>query len=410
MSWLDKISKDLEIFMGDGVTFRPSWVNAKKSTEWNVSTFEFPNLDGSLVDRKSAKGSIFPLELYFSGDDHLDVSEAFLTSAKDPRHWHLRHPYYGDVRVQPTKISEDNSNHNVTKISVVVQESILGVFPKGVANPTSELQQRNDAVNLSSVESAATGISKIDPSDSVYLSETISVLSASTFEAIEVDEEAATFQNLVNKAISDISQNSRLAIGSIVNVVNYPAKISLSAKRRLDLISFQYVALKERDITPESILSANERLFYEIIQGTLITTGMLSAGTPQDENDYETRGEVNDAILELVGLWNDYVSTIDNLQLLDPKTTENYVANYDAMIDRQDMLNFSISSLYEIALEAKQEFEIILEEDSNIILLTHRFYGLDNEDENLELFNRTNVIGLNEVLNIKKGRKIIYYV
>ena len=217
MSWLNQITKDLEIFMGDGVTFRPSWMNAKKSTEWNVSTFEFPNVEGSFVDRKLSKGTIYPLELFFTGDDHLDISEEFSESAKDRRHWHLRHPYYGDVRVQPSKISYDNSNHNVTKITIVVQETILGVFPKGLDNPSSELQERNELVNKSSVDSATDGISRIDPSDSVYLAENISLLSVSTFEAIEVDEEAAEYQNLVNKAfsaISNISQDISLAFSS----------------------------------------------------------------------------------------------------------------------------------------------------------------------------------------------------
>jgi hypothetical protein len=66
--------------------------------------------------------------------------------------------------------------------------------------------------------------------------------------------------------------------------------------------------------------------------------------------------------------------------------------------------------LYRIAFEAKQEREYILDEDSNIILLTHKFYEMDSEDRNINNFIETNNIGLNEILNIQKGRKIVYYV
>jgi hypothetical protein len=70
----------------------------------------------------------------------------------------------------------------------------------------------------------------------------------------------------------------------------------------------------------------------------------------------------------------------------------------------------NISNLYSIAFAAKQEREYVLDKDSNPILLTHKFYGLDKNDVNLEKFISTNDIGLTEILNIRKGRKIVYYV
>ncbi len=46
----------------------------------------------------------------------------------------------------------------------------------------------------------------------------------------------------------------------------------------------------------------------------------------------------------------------------------------------------------------------------NVILLSHKFYGSDENDDNLQKFIDTNNIGLNELLNISKGRKVIYYI
>ena len=53
---------------------------------------------------------------------------------------------------------------------------------------------------------------------------------------------------------------------------------------------------------------------------------------------------------------------------------------------------------------------IPLEEDSNAILLTYRFYGEDNEDIFLNEFVNANNLGLTEYLIIPKGRLITYYV
>jgi hypothetical protein len=45
-----------------------------------------------------------------------------------------------------------------------------------------------------------------------------------------------------------------------------------------------------------------------------------------------------------------------------------------------------------------------------VINITHRFYGLDLADENITRIIDSNNIGINEILEVKKGRKIVYYV
>jgi len=73
-------------------------------------------------------------------------------------------------------------------------------------------------------------------------------------------------------------------------------------------------------------------------------------------------------------------------------------------------MNFTLSNLFAIALNAKQERSIVLEEDNNLVNLTHRFYGLDAADENIDEFILNNNIGISEHLLIKKGRILRYYV
>ncbi len=70
----------------------------------------------------------------------------------------------------------------------------------------------------------------------------------------------------------------------------------------------------------------------------------------------------------------------------------------------------SLSTLQDISLESEQEVTLVNEQDSNALLLTHRVYGLDDQDVNLNRFLETNNIGLNEALIIPKGREILYYV
>ena len=47
--------------------------------------------------------------------------------------------------------------------------------------------------------------------------------------------------------------------------------------------------------------------------------------------------------------------------------------------------------------------------DTNLIVLTHKYFGLDADDKNILAFKETNNIKNNELFKIPKGRVIKYY-
>lgn len=63
-----------------------------------------------------------------------------------------------------------------------------------------------------------------------------------------------------------------------------------------------------------------------------------------------------------------------------------------------------------IANGSKQERIIYLAEDTNIIVLTHKLYGLLPDDSTIDEFLRNNPdISDSELLGLEKGRRIVYY-
>ena len=98
MSWLEKVENKLTITCGDGKEYTPNYLAAQKAVEYNIAEFDFPNIEGTYISRKAPRGRKFPLELYFQGEDHLDVADAFELSARDPRPWKLSHPYYDELK------------------------------------------------------------------------------------------------------------------------------------------------------------------------------------------------------------------------------------------------------------------------------------------------------------------------
>ena len=135
----------------------------------------------------------------------------------------------------------------------------------------------------------------------------------------------------------------------------------------------------------------------------------LAAATPLVGN-YTSRTQVLSIIDLIYTNWVAYLNNIDTFQSATNNSEDSYIPDPWGMYNLSNLINYTLSSLFSIALAAKQERIIYLTESSNAILLTHRFYGLDDQDINFNLFVETNEIGLNEVLNIPKGRRILYYI
>lgn len=124
MSWIDKIKTDLTITCGDGKTYTPNWINASKSVEYNIASFEFKALAGTLVYRGTPRGARYQLTLFFQGEDHLDLASDFMESANNSKPWVISHPFYETITVQPAGLTVDNTELNISAISGLVIETI----------------------------------------------------------------------------------------------------------------------------------------------------------------------------------------------------------------------------------------------------------------------------------------------
>ena len=102
-------------------------------------------------------------------------------------------------------------------------------------------------------------------------------------------------------------------------------------------------------------------------------------------------------------------NSIDANQIPLENINDEYSPDIDLQSSLIDLVTYTSQSLFVLSFDARQERSVILEKDSNLIVLTHRFLGLAS-DENLEIFKRINKIGLSEIYRIKKGRLITYYI
>lgn len=405
MSWIDRVNHKLIIRTGDGRAYYPLWTNATKEIEYNISEFDFPDVDGTLVKRGNVKGAKYTLQIVFQGEDHLDVAKSFEISARDKREWTIQHPLYDQIIVQPASMTIDNTKDNVSQFTCLVIETIEDDNPRSVTDEQSQLLLDREAMNASYLDAYEFTYIKTNESNNLLIDNVDSVYNEGK-KVIDDDESNDIFVNFYNEAHAALVDNVSTPVQQalkVQNFINSLANLPINVQSRINAYTSMFNAL------PLVFTTKSERVVYENNAGMMISSMAISAATPLTGN-YLSRIQVILVIDILYTYLNLYLTKLDELQSTNYSSPDSYVPDPQSLFNLTSLVNKTIASLFKIALGAKQERIIYLDKSSNLILLTHRFYGLDVDDANLEMFKNTNSIGINEILNIKKGRRIVYYI
>ncbi len=412
MSWEQDINKPYKITTGEGSTFEVLWIGASKAYEFNVSQFEFIGVKGTLVDRREVKGRTFPIQVYLQGENHLKESRRFETASFDKRPWKIDHPLYGLLLVQPISLTfDDNESVNYTKITGVVMETITnkGIQTKRDPIDTIEdLQVKTLEASALAFELTATPV----PEDMSFNNETIYNLGKPKISLQSEFEDYFNAFNTAESAILDATSQPLAAVRTMQTVIEAPARFVIDVDTRVDLIIDQCNALIVSMVALTvggGAISLAQKALFENNVASLISSLSLAAGLPLAGN-YKKSQNVLDVIKKIIDIYNQYVSVLGDLQTGSGANPDDYNPNGNAQTALNEIVNFTISNLFNIALNAKQERTYVLTEDDNAIILSHRFYGPSNDDEKLLQFIDENSIGLSEILGLKKGRVVKYYI
>ena len=180
---------------------------------------------------------------------------------------------------------------------------------------------------------------------------------------------------------------------------------SLAVKNRINLLGTVYASLKG---IPAGRGTVNNKAYFEAAGASAIAAMALAMVNPQD-SDYTTRASIAVVDDQLTGYYNDYLQALDGfyVDMNDPGNA------YSASAETQQVLKTMIvetrAQLLTLALNARQERQVVLDRDSNLIVETHKYMGLDADDVNLETFRTINGIRNRKLFKIPKGTMIRYY-
>lgn len=413
MSWNDRL-REAAYNSPNGTRIVFDYENVRKSFDKKTTAFNFPDADGTFIQDMGHSGRRYPLRVFFWGDDYDLQANAFEAALQERGVGKLEHPIYGTVDVVPfgtiTQRDDLKTAANQAIIEVTFWETIGLIYPISQANPASDVLSAVDEYNVTAsaeFENITSLVSAVEQSSfkNSYTA-LLDNVELGLQTVADVQEDVQKEFNAINDSISQgidilISQPLTLAFQTVL-LIQTPARALTNITARLDA----YKDLADSIISDGSIAvagndSRNSNDFHtkDLFASTYITGSIVSVVN----NQFNTKSEALEAaefILEQfdnVITWRD-----DNFESLEEIDVGS------AYQQLQEAVSVTAGFLVEISFTLKQERKLILDRDRTIIDLVGELYG--SIDDQLDFFITSNNLTGSEILELPRGREIVYYV
>lgn len=407
MSWVDRYTQNLIITTGDDKVYElftlPSFT---KEVEYHATEFSFVNVEGELIKKRKRAKRSFPLEFYFVGEDNIENAKLFENSLKNENPSSIDHPYYDTILAQIIAIKFDDTELNVTKVTCTALETMTDDGLSITSNPI-------DVINLKKVE-IDDMIASPEITPTITDVDTIKLNNTNNYNAgvkiITIPSEAEAYFNAFNKAnstVNAITSGPILAMQALTNFITLPAQFKSNVEDRIRTLINQFNNLR---LTIVGLTSVTSKKLFEYQGSAIVSSLCLAAVTPLAGN-YKNAVTALNIITKLKSVKAQFLADLDSLQSINGGNPNYYVPSFNILNALNTLVDLTLANLYTFALSGRTEFAHVLTEDSNVIVLTHRFYGLDPSDNNIEEFTSNNNFTYKQIaLGIEKGTTVVYFV
>ena len=407
MSWVDRII-EARYTSPSGRFIIFSYENVRKSFDKKTTAFNFPDADGTYIQDLGHSGRRYPLRIIFWGDDH-DLEAAFLDELLSERGTgKLEHPLYGAVDVVPfgtiTQRDDLKTASNQSIIDVVFWETIGLIYPTSQADPASNVLTSVDEYNTAS----AAEFEDVTDLDSAVEQSSFKNTYDALLNSVEgglqsiadVQEDVQKEFNAINDSINQgidvlISEPLTLAFQTVL-LIQAPARALTNITARLDA----YKDLADAIFSGNGAsVNSNEFHTQDLYASTYVTGSVVAVVN----NQFITKSEALNAAEFVLDQFADLVTwRDDNFEALAEIDTGS------AYQQLQEAVAVTAGFLVEISFTLKQERKLILDRSRTVIDLVGELHG--SIDDQIDFFITSNDLTGSEILELPRGREIVYYI
>ncbi|HSQ97109.1 MAG TPA: hypothetical protein VLL98_00115 [Rickettsiales bacterium] len=413
-----------------------SFLNTNKNSG-NSNGSDSNKSKGDIFEDLGISGKTIPLQIIFSGDNHDTESEKFESAFKELGESRLQLVYDRPIRVNAQTLSKKCDLVKDIASTIIEVEFIETLQNKPLAFTNKNLKntlktnienQKELLIENFNTFSEATLSEKLQKllnsitTNLTKLANTINNIANGDFDAILRDIQA----NLLNGTSSTLLQeiSSLIDVGfEMYDSIPYITTLLNNIIRDITGNEVDSGDMSKSEEDPNSALNTDivdqqtllsndffiSNLFLSVCD--LITSANTNSTNTTDSNlTIETRKEATQTALTIQNLYTNYKTYYDIKYKLLDLNLEDITANSSNI---NTIIQSTVGLLIESSFNLKTEFNIELNQDSNLIDIAYRYYkdSFKNDPEStIDYIATTNGIKDDEFLLLPKGKNIVIYV
>lgn len=404
MSWEDQITEAAYTSPKD-IRMAFVYEDVSRIFEKRTSAFDFPDADGTFVQDMGRTGYKFPLKCIFAGPDHDLEALKFESLLAERGIGKLEHPFYGSFDVVPfgeiERIDALQTAANQTVVNVTFLETTKLVYPSSqndpesqVINSVSEVCQATSFDYDEVCKAKDTAEKIVERNEFEKLLDTVTA----TLDGIaKAEQEVFNRYNSIKQSIDQsidtlIDDPLTLAYQTIL-MIQAPARAYQSITARLEA----YGSLT-KDLIAQAVDLPD---FYRrnVFNNSVMTGSVLSVVNHQ----FLTRTDALTAANLLLEQFDSIVAWRDEQQV----TFDNVIDTGETYQRLQEAVALAAGYLVEISFTLRKEYRLTLNRNRSLVDLTGELYG--SVDDYLDFFIESNKLTGSEIIELQKGRTVVYY-
>lgn len=397
---------------GNSIVFL--YEDLKTEFDKKTTAFNFPDANGTYIQDLGNTGRRFPLRIFLSGNNYDLEANNFINILQEKGVGRLNHPIYGVFDVVPfgtiRRVDALKTEANQAVFDITFWQTIGLIYPTSQTDPASDVLQ---SISSFTNQSAAQFENTVNISETVLKTNLkaqyenlLSVVSNALYSIAnaqnDVFSDFNTIKRSINESIDTLIDDPLTLAFQTIELIKAPARAITSITDRLDgYFNLSNTIISNFPAADKTTSSKNRNAFYNqnLFTSSLIIGAILSSVNNQFETKTDAL-ETADSLLsnfEKVQAWRD-----DNYTIIEEIDTGELYQ------ELQKTVSLAAGFLVEISFSLKQENSIILNRPRSIIDLSAEIYG--SVDENIDfLINSNNLTG-SEILELPRGKEIVYYI
>lgn len=406
MSWEDRL-QEAAYTSPSGIRITFDYEDVSLEFDKKGTAFEFADANNTFVQQTGNTSRRYPLRCFFWGENYDTDSDKFLKALEEEGVGKLEHPIYGTVDTVPfgriRRRDDLKTSGNQAIFEITFWNTISIIYPSSQADAgsmvISSLEEYTavTAENFVNVTDLSTESKKADFKGrySVILDKAKSGLDNVANSTADVKKEFNAINDSINNSLDTLVNDPVTLASQTMQLIQSPSRAITSFSGKLD----SYQNLINSVINGRSSVNKNDYASQRLYADTYVTGSINSA----INNEFETKTEALQAAEFLLNQFEDVTNwsdeQLENLGEID--TGESYQK-------LQETIALTAGFLVEISFSLKQEKSIILDRNRTIVDLSAEIYG--SVDDQLDfLINSNNLTG-DEILELPRGKEILYYV